>query len=58
MFVALIWIAVMFALETNQGHSVIFEFDPNTALQTLGEYEGYSTSFKGFLSTVVDIIVT
>ena len=42
-----------FALETNQDHSVIFEFDPSTAFQTLGDYEGYFISSKGFLLTVV-----
>ena len=31
-------------------------FHPNTAFQTLVDYEGYSISSQGFLSTV-DIIV-
>ena len=30
---------------------------PSTAFQTLVDYEGYSISSKGFLPTVVDIIV-
>ena len=29
----------------------------NTAFQTLVDYEGYSISSKGFLPTVVDIMV-
>ena len=40
------------AFETNQDHSVIFEMsDP------FFDYEGYSISSKGFLPTVVDIMV-
>ena len=31
---------------------------PNNAFQTLVDYEGYSISPKGFLPTVVDIMVT
>ena len=42
-----------FALEMNRDHSIIFEI----ALQTLVDYEGYSISSKGFLLTVVDIMV-
>ena len=30
---------------------------PSTAFQTLVDYDGYSISSKGFLSTVVDIMV-
>ena len=30
---------------------------PSTAFQTLVDYDGYSTSSKGFLPTVVDIMV-
>ena len=30
---------------------------PSTAFQTLDDYDGYSISFKGFLPTVVDIMV-
>ena len=30
---------------------------PITAFQTLVDYESYSISFKGFLPTVVDIMV-
>ena len=47
-----------FALETNRDHSVIFE----TALKycisdSFVDYEGYFISSKGFLPTVVDIMV-
>ena len=34
-----------------------FRLHLSTAFWTLVDYEGYSTSFKGFLSTVVDIMV-
>jgi len=30
---------------------------PSTAFQTLVDYDGYSISSKGFLPTVVDIMV-
>ena len=48
----------MVALETNKDQSVIFE----TALKycisdSFVDYEGYSISSKGFLPTVVDIMV-
>ena len=33
------------------------EINPSTAFQTLVDYEGYSTSSKGFLLTVVDVMV-
>ena len=45
-----------FALETD--HSVIFETAPNYCLSdSFVDYEGYSVSSKGFLPTVVDIMV-
>ena len=47
----------MVDLEMNRDHSVAFEVAPNTAFQNLVDYEGYSISSKGFLPTVVDIIV-
>jgi len=31
---------------------------PSTAFRTLVDYDGYSISSKGFLPTVVDIMVT
>ena len=48
-----------FALETNRDHSVIFEIVPKYCiLDSFVEYEDYFLSSKGFLSTVVDIMVT
>ena len=41
----------------NRKHSVIFETVPSTAFLTLVDYEGYSISSKGFLTSVVDIMV-
>ena len=47
-----------FALETNRDHSVIFEIAPKYCiLDSFVDYEGYSISSKGFLPTVVDIMV-
>ena len=47
-----------FALEMNRDHSVIFETAPKDCiLDFLVDYEGYSISSKGFLPTVVDIMV-
>ena len=47
-----------FALETNRDHSVIFEIASKYYISDSSvDYEGYSISSKGFLPTVVDIIV-
>ena len=47
-----------FALETSWYHSVIFEIAPYYCISdSFVDYEGYSISSKGFLSTVVDIMV-
>ena len=47
-----------FALETNRVHSVIFETAPKYCiLYSFVDYEGYSISSKGFLPTLVDVIV-
>ena len=47
-----------FALETNRDHSDVFEITSrNCILGSFADYEGYSISSKGFLPTVVDIIV-
>ena len=46
-----------FALERKQDHSVISETAPSTAFRTLVDYEGYFISSKGFMPTVVDIMV-
>ena len=47
-----------FALETNRDHSVIFETAPKYCiLDSFVDYDSYSISSKGFLPTVVDIMV-
>ena len=35
----------------------LLKLDPSTAVWTLVDYDGYSISSKGFLPTVVDIMV-
>ena len=47
-----------FALETNRDHSVIFEIASNYCISdSFVDCDGSSISSKGFLSTVVDIMV-
>ena len=47
-----------FALETNRDHSVIFEIASKYCISdSFVDYEGYSISSKGFLPTVIDIMV-
>ena len=47
-----------FALETNKDHSVIFEIVSKYCISdSFVDYDGYSISSKGFLPTVVDIMV-
>ena len=47
-----------FALEMNQDHSVIFETAPKYCiLDSFVDDEGYSVPSKGFLPTVVNIMV-
>ena len=47
-----------FALETNRDHSVIFETAPKYFnSDSFVDYEDYSIFSKGFLPTVVDIMV-
>ena len=47
-----------FALETNRDHSVIFEIALKyRIMDSFVDYDGYSISSKGFLPTVVDIMV-
>ena len=47
-----------FALEMNRDHSVIFEIASRYyILDSFVDYDGYSISSKGFLPTVVDIMV-
>ena len=50
--------AEWFALEMNRGHSVIFEIASKYCISdSFVDYEGHSISSKGFLPTVVDIMV-
>ena len=47
-----------FALEMNRDHPVIFEIAPNYCISgSFVDYEGYSISSKGFLPTVVHIMI-
>ena len=47
-----------FALEMNGDHSVVFEIASKyRILDSLVDYDGYSISSKGFLPTVVDIML-
>ena len=47
-----------FALETNRDYSVVFEIAPKYCiLDSFVDYDDYSISSKGFLPTVVDIMV-
>ena len=46
------------ALITNRDHSVVFEIASKYCiLDSFVDYDGYSISSKGFLPTVVDIMV-
>ena len=47
-----------FALETNRDYSVVFEIASKYCISDyFVDYDGYSISSKGFLPTVVDIMV-
>ena len=47
-----------FALEMKRDHSVVFKIAPKYCiLDSFVDHEGYSISSKGFLPTVVDIMV-
>ena len=47
-----------FALEMNRDHSVVFETASKYCiLDSFVDHDGYSISSKGFLPTVVDIMV-
>ena len=47
-----------FALEMNRDHSVVFEILPKYCiLSSFVDYGGYSISSKGFLPSIVDIMV-
>ena len=48
----------MVYLGNNRDHSVIFEISPKYCISdSFVDYDGYSISSKGFLPTVVDIMV-
>ena len=47
-----------FALEMNRDHSVVFEIVPKYCISdSFVDYDGYSISSKGFLPTIVDIMI-
>ena len=47
-----------FALETKRDHSVVFDITPKYCISdSFVDRDGYSISSKGFLPTVVDIMV-
>ena len=47
------------SLEMNRDHSVVFETAPKYCiLDSFVDYESFSVSFKEFLFTAVDIMVT
>ena len=47
-----------FALSMNRVHSIIFEIASKySILDSFVDYDGYSISSKGFLPTVIDIMV-
>ena len=47
-----------FALETNRDHSIVFEIESKYCISdSFVDHDGYSISSKGFLPTVVDIMV-
>ena len=47
-----------FAWETNRDHSVVFEITSKYCISdSFVDYDGYSISYKGLLSIVVDIMV-
>ena len=48
-----------FALKTNRDHSVVFEIASRYCiLDSFVDHDGYSISSKGFLATVIDIMVS
>ena len=47
-----------FALEMNRNHSAVFEIASKYCISdSFVDYDGYSISSKGFMPTVVDIMV-
>ena len=48
-----------FALEMNRDHSVVFEIASKYCISdSFVDYDGYSISSKGFLPSVVDILLS
>ena len=48
-----------FTLKTNRDHSVVFETSSKYCISdSFVDHNGYSISFKGFLPTVVDIMIS
>ena len=48
-----------FASEMNRDHSVVFEISSKYCItDSFVDHDGYSISYEGFLSAVVDITVT
>ena len=46
-----------FSLEMNRDHSSFLRLHPSCMSDSYVDYDGYSISSKGFLPTVVDIMV-
>ena len=47
-----------FAVETNRDHSVVFEIVSKYCISdSFVDYDGYFISSKGFLPTVVDVMI-
>ena len=47
-----------FAMEMNRDHFVVFEIPPKYCISdSFVDHDGYSISSKGFLPTIVDIMV-
>ena len=47
-----------FALEMNRDHSIVFEIASKYSIsESFVDHDGYAISSKGFLPTVVDIVV-
>ena len=47
-----------FTVEMDRDHSFVFEIAPKNCISdSFVDYDGYSISSKGFLPTVVDIMV-
>ena len=50
-------VIAQFALETNRDHSVVFEIASKYCISdSFVDHDGYSTSSKGFLPALIDIM--